>query len=538
MSAAGFVLLISAANVVNLTLMRGIRRGHEMVARAALGAGVGRLRRLLLAENLVLTLLGATGGVIIATFGVRLLTSFAARYSPRANEIRLDLVTLGFTLAIAVAVALLLSFAAALPKEGTFASWISAGGRRISGSLRKQRLQRALVALQVAVSVVLLAGAGLLTRTMIRLSDVSTGLGTEEVLTMPVPLLDPTHLDPSADAATKAAYERMRVEVAALPGVALVGVGSTMPLRSGMMDLDFKAEGKPPVPGQPMLHAEFRSADPEYFRAAGIPLLKGREFSLTDQPGSGQVVVINQTLARKVFPGEDPIGKRIAWTGAILRFTPFNGDWRTIVGVVGDTQDGGLDAAPRAVVFAPFAQEFTIFAGLVIRADSNAAALATAATRIVRRIAPTAPIENVLTVTQIKDQSIAPRRLNAELVSSFGALALIIAAVGIAGVLAFSVSTRSNEIGIRMSLGADGGRVQRMILREGGVLLAIGLTVGVIGALFATRVIRGLLFGIAPGDPVTFVGVAVMMAAIGIAACWIPARRAARIDPAITMRSL
>ena len=538
MSAAGFVLLISAANVVNLTLMRGIRRGHEMVARAALGAGVGRLRRLLLAENLVLTLLGATGGVIIATFGVRLLTSFAARYSPRANEIRLDLVTLGFTLAIAVAVALLLSFAAALPKEGTFASWISAGGRRISGSLRKQRLQRALVALQVAVSVVLLAGAGLLTRTMIRLSDVSTGLGTEEVLTMPVPLLDPTHLDPSADAATKAAYERMRVEVAALPGVALVGVGSTMPLRSGMMDLDFKAEGKPPVPGQPMLHAEFRSADPEYFRAAGIPLLKGREFSLTDQPGSGQVVVINQTLARRVFPGEDPIGKRIAWTGAILRFTPFNGDWRTIVGVVGDTQDGGLDAAPRAVVFAPFAQEFTIFAGLVIRADSNAAALATAATRIVRRIAPTAPIENVLTVTQIKDQSIAPRRLNAELVSSFGALALIIAAVGIAGVLAFSVSTRSNEIGIRMSLGADGGRVQRMILREGGVLLAIGLTVGVIGALFATRVIRGLLFGIAPGDPVTFVGVAVMMAAIGIAACWIPARRAARIDPAITMRSL
>jgi putative ABC transport system permease protein len=537
MGAAAFVMIISAANVANLTLMRGVRREHELVVRAALGAGVARLRRLLLVENLVLTLLGAVGGVIIATFGVRLLTSLAARYSPRANEIRLDLVTLGFTLAIALAVALLLSFLASLPKEGSFAAWISAGGRRMSGSLGKHRLQRALVTLQVAVSVVLLAGAGLLTRTMIQLSDVRTGLGTEEVLTLPVPLLDPAHLDPTADAATKAAYDRMRLEVGALPGVALVGLGSTMPLRTAMIALDLKAEGKAPAPGEPMLHADFRTADPAYFRAAGIPLLTGREFSLTDQAGSGQVVIINQTLATKEFPGEDPIGKRIAWTGEILRFTPFNGDWRTIVGVVGNTQDGGLDAEPRAVVFAPFAQEFTIFAGLVIRADSNASALATAATRIVRRIAPAAPIENVLTVTQIKDQSVAPRRLNAALVSSFGILAVIIAAVGIAGVLAFSVSARTNEIGIRMSLGADGVRVQRMILKEGGVLLAMGLVLGVAGAFFATRVMRGLLFGVAPHDPATFIGVAVMMAAIGMVACWIPALRAARIDPAIAMRS-
>jgi predicted lysophospholipase L1 biosynthesis ABC-type transport system permease subunit len=220
-----------------------------------------------------------------------------------------------------------------------------------------------------------------------------------------------------------------------------------------------------------------------------------------------------------------------------LKFTPFSPDWRTIVGVVGNTQDGGLDAKPRPVMFMPFAQELALSGGLVIRADSNASALAAAATRIVRRIAPAAPIEKVLTVAQIKDQSVAPSRLNAALISLFGSLAVIIAAVGIAGVLAFSVSARTNEIGIRMSLGANRGQVQRMILKEGTALLAMGLVLGVGGAFFLSNIIRGLLFGVAPHDPVTFVGVAVMMAAIGIVACWIPALRAARIDPAITMRA-
>jgi predicted permease len=344
-------------------------------------------------------------------------------------------------------------------------------------------------------------------------------------------------MSPAADAENKALYDRMRDEIRGLPGVTLVGLGSTMPLRSSMLDLDVKAEGKSLAPGEATPHADFRTANPDYFRAAGIPLLKGREFSATDQPGSGRVVIINQTLAGRFFPGEDPLGKRIAWTGDVLRFTPFSGEWRTIVGVVGNTQDGGLDAEPRAVVFHPCAQEFAIGGGFVIRADSNARALAASATRIVRRMAPTAPIENVLTVAQIKDQSVSPRRLNAELVSSFGILAVIIAAVGIAGVLAFSVSARTTEIGIRMSLGADGGRVQRMVLREGGVLVALGLALGVAGAFFATRVIRGLLFGIVPHDPVTFIGVAVTMAVIGIVACWIPALRAARVDPAIAMRS-
>jgi putative ABC transport system permease protein len=538
MGAAAFVMIISAANVANLTLMRGVRREHELVVRAALGAGTRRLRRLLLVENLLLTIVGAAVGLSIAVGGVKLLTAMAARYSPRADEITLDVIVLGFALALSVAIALLLSFLASLPKEGTFAS-MAAGGRRMSGSLNRQRLQRALVVAQISVSVVLLAGAGLLTRTMIRLSDVATGLTTrtEQVLTLPVSLLDPTRLNPAADAANKQLYEQMQREVRALPGVIDVGLGSPMPLRSSQVYFDLKVEGKALAAGEPTPNGEYRTAGPEYFRAAGIPLLEGREFATTDRAGAAKVAIVNQTFADKMFPGESPIGKRIAWTGEVLRFTPITDEWRTIVGVVGNTRDGGLDAEPRVAVFMPFAQEFSMGGGLVIRAEGDASELASGATRIVRRLAPKVPLENVLTIAQIKDQSVAPRRLNAALVSSFGLLAVIIAAVGIAGVLAFSVSARTNEIGIRMSLGADSGRVQRMILGEGGVLLAAGLLLGVAGAFAVARVIQGLLFGIAPHDPMTFGVVAAVMALIGLGACWIPALRAARIDPAITMRS-
>jgi predicted permease len=550
MAAAAFVMIISAANVANLTLMRGVRREHELVVRAALGAGVGRLRRLLLVENLLLTLTGALAGLGIAVAGVRLLKSLAERYSARADEIRLDGQVLAFTFAIAVLLALLLSYLASLPKEGSFAARIAAGVRRLTGDAKKHRLQRGLVVAQVAVSVVLLAGAGLLTRTMVQLSQVSTGLKAEEVLTVQVPLLQisggPSDgSDPRAwfktllqsDVAAKVRYDQMRREIAGLPGVIEVGVGSSTPLRASGTQFDVKAEGKSVPVGESTPRADFRTAMPEYFSAAGIPLVKGRAFAATDGMGAAKVVIVNRTLADKLFPNEDPIGKRIAWTGEVLKFTPISPEWRTIVGVTGNTQDGGQDAPPRPVVFMPFPQELAMSGVIVVRADTDAASLAPTVTRIIHRIAPDAPIEKVMTVKQIKDQSIAPQRLNAALVSSFGVLAVLIAAVGIAGVLAFSVSARTNEIGIRMSLGADSGRVQRMILGEGGVLLVLGLGAGVVGAFFATRFIRGLLFGVAPNDPTTFVGVAVMMAAIGIVACWIPALRAARIDPVITMRS-
>ena len=530
MGAAAFVMIISAANVTNLTLMRGVRREHELVVRAALGAGTARLRRLLLAENLLLAFGGAVLGMIIAVAGVQLLVSLAERYSPRANEIRLDGMVLGFTLGLTLAVALLLSFAPTLAKEGTLGSWLTSGTNRASGSLRRQRLQRGLVVAQIAVSVMLLTGAGLLTRTMLQLAEVDTGLRAEEVLTMEVPLTGRS--DPDA----KAVYERMRLEVGAIPGVSEVGLGSVMPLKSADFQLEVKAEGRPLAAGEAIPRAEFRTASPDYFRAAGIPLLKGREFAATDREGGPRVVILNKTLAERLFGDRDPIGQRVAWTGDVLKFIPVSGEWRTVVGVVGDTKDGGLDAEPRGVLFQPFAQEIAFAGGLVIRAGSDAAGLVPAATRVVRGITPSDPIENVLTIAQVRDQSVAPRRLNATLLSSFSALAVIIAAVGIAGVLAFSVSARTNEIGIRMSLGADAARVHWMVLSEGSLLLVTGLVLGVLGAVLTTRLIRGLLFGVSPNDPITLIGVALMMAGVGIAACWLPARRAAKIDPAVAIR--
>ncbi len=532
MGAAAFVLIIACANVANLTLMRGVRREQELVVRSALGAGTARLRRLLLAENLVLAFVGAVLGLLLARIGVRLLISLAERYSPRANEIALDGTVLVFTVVLTLVVAVLLAFVPKLAKEGTLGTWVAAGMTRVSGSLRRQRLQRTLVVAQIAVSVMLLAGAGLLTRTILELSQVDTGLRAENVLTMEVPVGSAR-----SDADAKALYDRMRQEIGGVPGVSEVGLGSTMPLRTTQFSLEIKAEGRPLASGEAIPRAEYRTASPEFFRAAGMPLIKGREFTSTDRDSAARVVILNKMLADKLFPDKDPIGQRVAWTGDVLRFIPVSGDWRTVVGVVGNTKDGGLDAEPLPVVYMPFVQEVSFGqAGIVIRAANDAPALVPVTTRLVRGIVPDAPIENVLTVDQIKDQSVAPRRLNAVLISSFSILALIIAAVGIAGVLAFSVSARTNEIGIRMSLGADRGRVQRMVLGEGSVLLGIGLALGVVGAVVGSRLIRSFLFGVSPNDPVTLAGVAALMAVVGVAACWLPALRAAKVDPAVAIR--
>jgi predicted permease len=343
--------------------------------------------------------------------------------------------------------------------------------------------------------------------------------------------------DPSSDIAAKARYEEIRQELRALPGVREVGVGSPMPLRSSDVRFEVKAENRPLATGEAMPRAELRTAGPEFFRAAGIPVVAGRDFNASDEARGTPVVVLNKTLADRLFPGQDPIGRRVAWTGDVLRFTPISGGWRTVVGVVAQTQDGGLDTQPREAMYMPFTQMPALGGGFVIRVDSNAGSLAPAATRVVRRLAPTAPIENVMTVSQYKDLSISPRRLNAALISAFGALALIIAAVGIAGVLAFSVSARTNEIGIRMSLGADRAAVQRMIMREGGAVVLVGLALGLVGAYLASGLMRGFLFGVAATDPATLASVTVLMGMIGLAACWIPALRAASIDPAITIRS-
>ncbi len=535
MGAAAFVLIIACANVANLTLMRGVRREHELAVRAALGAGTKRLRRLLLTENLILALLGAALGLVIAFGGVRMLISLAARYTTRSTEISVDGTVLGFTLGLALVVAILLSYVPKLARENTLGASLTSGAKRATGGVKRQRMQQTLVVLQVAVSVILLTGAGLLTRTIQRLADVDAGLNGDHVLTMDVPSDFSGKIDNDA---TVKKYEQMQQQIAALPGVSMVGIGSTMPLRAGGIMLDLKAEGRDIAPGEPMPHSEYRTANPDYFKAGGFKLLQGRDFLSTDRAGAAPVVVINKTLADLLFPNQDPLGRRITWTGEVLKFIGMHEEWMTVVGVVATTKDGGLDAQPMPVTYVPFAQGAFPSAGLVIHTSGgDPAAIGPAATKVVRAINPTQPVEHVETIDQFKAESMAPRRLNAELVASFGILALIVAAVGIAAVLAFSVSARTNEIGIRMSLGADAGSVLRMVLSEGGLLVGIGLALGVAGSFALSSAVKGLLFGVDSHDPMTLIIVAIIMTVVGIAACWIPAARAARIDPGAALRA-
>ena len=534
MGVAALVLVIACANVANLTLMRGVRREHEMTVRAALGAGASRLRKLLLVENLVLAGGGAVLGLAVAVAGVGTLSRFVARFSPRADEIHVDWMVLTFTALLAVIIAFLLSFAPRVGAEHSLGAGLAAGSLKTSSSGRRKRLQQALVVTQVAVSVVLLSGAGLLVRSMQRLAAVDPGLNPKNVLTMEVPL-DFTAVTDFARAGQR--YQDMQRALTTLPGVEVVGVGSTVPLRSSQIQLELKAESRTIENGTTPT-AEYRTADVGYFRASGIPLLKGREFTEGDLPSSNKVVILNKTLADRLFADVDPIGRRVAWTGDVLRFIGIKADdWRTVVGIMSDTKDGGLDAKPMPVAFLPVAQAEFPPGGLVIRTTVDPNGLSNAARAIVRSIAPDQPIEHVMSLEAVRDESVGPRRLNALLLGGFGILALVIASIGIAAVMAFNVTARTNEIGIRLALGAAPSRVTAMILREGGSLVGLGLAVGVASSLALARTIEGLLFGVASRDPFTLVAVVVTMTAIGLVACWVPAARASRIDPSEALRA-
>jgi predicted permease len=537
MGAAGFVLLIACANVSNLTLMRGVIREREMLVRAALGAGTMRLRRLLITENLALSLLGGALGVIVAFAAVKLLTAFAAQLSPRASEIRVDRTVLAMGLATSVVVAFVLSFIPRISGDGSLGTSMAPASRRTTLGRGRQRVQRLLVVTQLAACMILLTAAGLLGRTMVKLMAVETGVRTDHVLTLDLPLTGDLLREIMKQPENLARYQAIRDRVSALPGVQLASVSAAPPMRSSLFSMDLKVENHPVEANQIMPHALVRTVDTAYLRAAGIPLVAGRNFASTDVRGSEKVILLNRSFAHQLFGDENPIGKHVAFTGAILKLTPFSGDWRTVVGVVGDTRDQGLDGAVSATLYAPFAQEFIVNGALVVRSSGDPDALKGSVQRVIREMYPQQLIENVATLDQIRDEAVAPRRLNAMFIMAFGALAFIIAMVGIAGVLAFSVSSRTAEIGIRMSLGADAGRVRRMILGEGGILLVGGLAVGVSGALLAARLLSGMLFGITAHDPLTVVAVATVLLAVGVAACWLPAARAARVDPAVALRS-
>jgi putative ABC transport system permease protein len=530
---AAFVLLIACASVANLVLTRSVRRERELVVRAALGAGAARLRRLLLAESGLLALLGSALGVLVAVAGVDVLSTFAARFTPRASEITLDGTVLGFTAAVAALVALALGWAPSLPGTSAAIGSLASGGVRHTGGRRFKRLQRGLVVAQVSLSVTLLTGAGLLVRTLLNLYDVDVGADLAGVLTVEVPVAGTGRTSPES----REVYERMRSQIAALPGVAEAGVGSTVPLRDNEFELEIRAEGVALDLSQPTPRAEYRTATPEYFRAAGISIIAGREFESTDTRDGALVVILNQALAERLFPGQDPLGRRVAWTGDVLTFIPVPGDWRTVVGVVGNTYSASLEAAPRPAMYQPFEQEEVFAGSLVVRTSTDPSALLVPATRVVREVDPSVPLGKVGTLAELRDESVTAQRINALLVSGFGLVALLIAAVGLAGVLGFSVSQRTNEIGVRMSVGAQPAQVRRMVVVEGATLLAIGLGLGALGSVLAARVVEGLLYGVAPNDPTTLGAVALLMALVGLTAAWVPAVRASNVHPVEALRS-
>jgi predicted permease len=529
MGAAGFVLLIACANVANLTLMRGVGREREMLVRAALGAGRRRLRMLLLIENLTLALIGGAIGILVAFAGLKMLVAFAAQLTPRADEIRVDGLVLAVSLGISVLAAIVLSFVPSIGSESSLA----VAGRKVTAGKGRHRLQQTLVVAQLAVCMVLLTAAGLLVRTLGKLNSVETGVRADHVLTLDAPIESPSIQQPQK----LLMYERLRDAVRALPDVDVASLGSNVPLKSTQFTLEVKAEGRPLGNGEATPRATYKTADPDYFKAAGIPILKGRPFQTTDTRGNAHVVILTKSFAERLFGNDDPIGKRVAWTGEVLQFIPVTGDWRTVVGIAGDTRDEGLDTGPTPAIYQPFMQEEIFNGSIIIRTKNDPALLQPIVLKTMRSVDPKQLIENVATLEQVRDATVAPRRLNALFIASFGTLAMIIAMVGIAGVLAFSVSSRTSEIGIRMSLGADAGRVHRMILSEGGSLLVVGLVLGAVLAFVSSSLLRGLLFGVAPHDPTTLFGVAGVLALVGVAACWLPAARAARVDPAIALRS-
>ena len=527
MAVAALVLLTACANAANLVLTRNIRRERELAVRWALGADRARLRRILLAETGLLALLGTAFGLALAYLGLDLLVAFASRFTTRATEIRIDGGVLLFAAVLASGAAVAFAF---VPAVGDGASLTRTGARSTGG---RPRMQRGLIVAQVAASVTVLTAAGLLLRTLMRLNAVETGVRIEDTLTLEAP----------ADQEQSASQivtlqEEMRRRIAELPGVSAVGVGLSVPLRENQVMLEIKAEGRPQEPGVPIPMAAYRTATPDYFAAAGMKVLAGRNFAATDRAESGPVAILNVSLARRLFGDEDPIGRRVAWTGQVLSAIGMKQDaWRTVVGVVNDTRDNGPDAPPPLVMFQPLAQnDLGYFPGAFVIRAAAAPTLAPRVQRIINELAPEQPILHVATLAQIRAESLLAERLNTFLVLALGALALVIAAVGLGGVLSFFISQRTAEIGIRMSFGAAPVRILGMVLGDGAVLLGLGTALGLIASFAVVQLLEGVLFGVAPRDPTTLATVTLVMIVTGLGACAVPAVRAARLEPLTALR--
>jgi putative ABC transport system permease protein len=529
--AVGFVLLIACANVANLLLARAATRRQEMAVRLALGAGRGRLARQLLTESVLLALTGGAAGLLLATWGARLLLRFAPDNLPRLGEVGLDGRALAFTALASLLTGVIFGLAPALQASRPGLNDALRESGRTGAGASGQRLRNAFVIAEIALALALLAGAGLTLKSFWRLQAVDPGFNPDGVLTMRMLLPFTTHPQISERAAFfRQVLERLR----ALPGVAAAGAVSRIPMAPGNNSGTMTGENSVVGPNDPQVEVEMRWASPAYFQTMGIALLRGRDFNDADVEGTLAVAVVDESFARRFYPNEDPIGKRIKRGGP--RSTR---PWKTIVGVVRSVRNQRLDIASLPQAYFPVLQEADEMYNLsfAVRASGGEPSALTQSVRAaVLAVDRNQPIFDVKPLRQIVADSIALRRLALLLLSVFAAVALALAAAGIYGVMAYAVEQRTHEIGVRMALGARGGDVLRLVVRQGLKLALCGVALGLAMALVLTRLMEALLFGVSATDPVTFVGIASLLLIVALAACWIPARRATKVDPMIALR--
>jgi len=524
LGASLFVLLIACVNVANLLLGRADVRRRELAVRAALGAGRIRLLRQLLVESLLLSLTGGAGGLLLARWGTSLLFSINPAALPGKQEITLDAWLLGFTLLASSLTGVIFGLVPAWQLSGAdLRASLQVGERSpVAGS---QRLRNALVVAEIALALVLLVGAGLLIRSFWRLVNVETGFDARSVLTMQLQLPEKEYAEKPRVAAF---YDQLRQRVQALPGVQSAGLVNTLPM-SGFFMQGLEIEGAPPqTPGQRPITA-FRATTPGYFGALGIPLLSGRVFQETDRAETEAVVIIDQSTARRHWPEGQALGKRV-------KLGAPQDPWLTVVGIVGDVRYHGLDSRVFPTIYAPHAQVHFYRMMLAIRATTDPLALVPAVKEQVAALDRNLPISKIQTMEQIVAGSVTPQRFNLTLLGSFAALALLLAAVGIYGVISYSVTQRTREIGVRMALGARARDVSRLVIGQCIKLALLGVALGLGGALALTRWMKTLLFNVSETDPLTFTAIAILLTAVALLAGWLPARRATKVDPLVALR--
>jgi putative ABC transport system permease protein len=530
LGAVALVLLIACTNVANLLLVRAAAREREVAIRVALGAARRRLVRQMLTESVILGVVGGGAGLVVAALGLRVLVALAPADIPRLDQIRIDWLVLAFSMGVSLATGLIFGLVPALQaSKPDLNESLKEGGRGSTGGVHRRRVRSVLVVSEVALSLLLLIGAGLMIKSFVRLQRFNLGFNPDRLLTLRLQLPGSKYKQESQ---VSAFYRELLDRVQNLPGVQSAGAISTIFLTKTPVSTNFTIEGRPPAPFDQRIEVPLDSVSPNYFRVMGIPLLEGREFTDDDKVGARGVVIVNQAFARRFFPDEDPIGKRFVYGEP----EGPNPAWLTIVGVVADTRRTGFDAEVRPETFLPYAQTPESSMYIVVRAASEPLHLVEAVRDTVWAIDRDQAVFSIMTMDEMLADKMSQRRFNMLLLGIFAGAALTLATVGIYGVLSYSVTQRTHEIGVRIALGAGRTNVLAMVVGQGMLLAVVGIGLGLTASIFLTRLMAGLLFGVSATDSATFVVISLLLGGVALAASAIPALRATRVDPILALR--